>query len=84
MQTVKLNWNDLDPLSREEICIGACISMKLASEPWEEIEPWLRELLAFSLEQRTWEKAALRDGSCVLSAPPVAKAAVADTMKSAL
>ncbi len=67
---MKLNWNNLHLLSREEICIGACVSLRLASKPWEEVEPWLRELLALSFGQRTLGRAAFTDGASGLSAPP--------------
>ncbi len=50
---MKLHWNKLHLQSREEICIGASVSLKLASKSWEELEPWLRELLVFSVGQRS-------------------------------
>ena len=50
---MELNWNNLHHQSREEICLGACVSVKLASKSWDELEPWLQELLIFSFGQRT-------------------------------
>ena len=81
---MKLNWNDLHLQSREEICRGACVSMNLASKSWEELEPWLQELLAFSLGQRTSARVAFSDLAFVPSATGVAKVPAADTLKSVL
>ena len=67
---MKLNWNNLHLQSREEICRGACVSMTLASKSWEELDPWLQELVALSFGQRTLGRAALSDGASGLSAPP--------------
>lgn len=58
---MKLNWNNLHRQSREEICLGACVSVKLASKSWAELEPWLQTLLAFSIGQRTLGRVALSD-----------------------
>jgi len=58
--------------------------MNLASKWWEELEPWLQELLAFSLGQRTFGEISFINVACVHSATDVAKVTVADTMKSVL
>jgi len=50
---MKLHWNKLHLQSREEICLGACVSMRLADKSWAELEPWLQELLASSVAQRS-------------------------------
>jgi hypothetical protein len=50
---MKLNWDKLDVQSREEICWGACISEKLTSKSWKELDEWLRVLLADSIEKRS-------------------------------
>ena len=50
---MKLNWNKLHIQSRQEICFGACVSGKMADNPWEELDPWLHVLLAYSTELRS-------------------------------
>ena len=50
---LKLSWNKLHVLSREEICLGANISKKMAHKPWEELEQWLQMQLADSIALRS-------------------------------
>jgi hypothetical protein len=50
---MKLNWNILHIQSRQEICFGACVSEKMADKSWEELDPWLHVLLAYSTELRS-------------------------------
>lgn len=70
---MKLNWNNLHLQSREGICIGACVSTKLASKSWEDLEPWLHELLASSMHQRSMGRVELGRQACVLSEVDQAK-----------
>ena len=58
---MELNWNNLHLQSREEICIGACVSVKLARALWEELEPWLQGMLASSIEKRSLGRVSLGD-----------------------
>ncbi len=50
---VKLNWNKLHVLARQEICWGACVSEKIADKSWEELDKWLQILLEYSTELRS-------------------------------
>lgn len=50
---MNLSWNKLHVQARKEICWGACISEKLASESWETLDQWLQMLLAYSVVQRS-------------------------------
>jgi hypothetical protein len=56
---VNMNWNQLHLQSRQEICHGAGISEKIADKTWEELESWMKELLADSFSRRTCGKAEL-------------------------
>jgi hypothetical protein len=50
---LKLNWNKLHIQSRQEICLGACVSEKMARKSWEELDRWLQALLEYSTELRS-------------------------------
>lgn len=65
---MELNWNNLHLQSREEICVGARVSVKLANAPWDELEPWLQGVLASSVEERTLGRISLGDPHRCLAA----------------
>lgn len=50
---LKLNWNTLHKMTREEILSGACINTKFANYEWCEIETWLQLLIIECLEERS-------------------------------
>ena len=50
---LKLSWNKLHILARQEICWGACVSEKMADKSWEELDRWLQVLLEYSTELRS-------------------------------
>jgi len=50
---MKLNWNKLHIQSRQEICLGACVSEKMAEKSWTELDKWLQVLLEYSTELRS-------------------------------
>lgn len=50
---LKLNWNMLHVMSRQEICFGANVAEKMANKTWEELDPWLQSLLDNSTELRS-------------------------------
>jgi hypothetical protein len=54
-----MNWNQLHLQARQEICHGAGIAEKFAGKTWEELESWMKELLADSFNRRTGGKAEL-------------------------
>lgn len=53
LRVLKLNWNKLHIQSRQEICLGACVSEKMACKSWEELDRWLQSLLEYSTESRS-------------------------------
>jgi len=50
---LKLNWNKLHILSREEICLGANASQKMARKSWGELDRWIQVLLEYSTKLRS-------------------------------
>lgn len=50
---LKLDWNMLHIQSRLEICLGACVSEKMAHKSWEELDRWLQALLEYSTKLRS-------------------------------
>ena len=62
---MELNLKNLHQQSREEICLGACVSVKFASKPWEKLEPWLQEMLASSLKRRSVGRIELGDSDAI-------------------
>ncbi len=58
-EVLKMNWNRMHIQSRQDICLGAMISEKLAAEPWEKLEPWIQMHLADSMERRSRGKVQL-------------------------
>ncbi len=50
---MKLSWNKLHILARQEICWGAGVSEKMADKSWEGLDRWLQVLLEYSTESRS-------------------------------
>jgi len=50
---VNYHWNNISIGVREAICWGACLSDSLAPKRWEQLEPWMQELLVESVTIRS-------------------------------
>ena len=50
---MKLNWNNLDVRCRQEFCQGAGMAEHLANYSWEELDEFIRVLLADSIGRRS-------------------------------
>ncbi len=42
---MKLYWNTLHQLSREEILGNACLQSRFAFYEWEELDEWIRDII---------------------------------------
>lgn len=50
---MKIHWDDLHRLSREEILSGACVNTRFAYYDWDELEEWLRGIIQENLSLRS-------------------------------
>ena len=50
---MKMSWNEMHIQSREAICWSACLSESFGTKLWEELEEWVRVMLADYIASRS-------------------------------
>ena len=58
---VQVQWDNLHPLSREEIAVAAGFRTSLASAKWSELDEWVKSTLRDSLSRRSKRKVTLKN-----------------------
>ena len=67
--TLMLDWNQAHILSRRELCWSTGVVSQIALEKWDQIDPWLQEVLEANLNRKTGGVVSFRRSSPESGAP---------------